>query len=151
MQVCGKCSTPKPLEQFWRNRRRKNGRCSVCIECRSTQNQKRYAENRASILEADRNRYHKDPSKSREKHLKRKYGITIEDYNKLKTKQGCRCAVCNSHESIEKNGVFQVDHCHETGAVRGLLCVRCNFMIGYSRDNHETLRSAADYLESCRK
>jgi hypothetical protein len=61
-------------------------------------------------------------------------------------KQGNMCAICCTPKtaSIKR---FAVDHCHSSGRVRGILCARCNSILGHSRDNIETLKAAIRYLE----
>jgi hypothetical protein len=61
--------------------------------------------------------------------------------------QNRRCAICTIALSLEGK-TTNIDHCHRTGKIRGLLCVLCNWLIGHARDNPKTLRSAAAYLES---
>lgn len=75
-----------------------------------------------------------------------KYGITHNEYLGLLAAQDNSCAVCEvPAEELERR--LAVDHCHITGAVRGLLCTRCNMGLGYFRDRSEVLRKAAEYLE----
>lgn len=88
----------------------------------------------------------------RDWHLRTKFGITLDQYNAMLEAQGGVCATCKSDEVFinPKTGEPQdlcVDHDHETGVVRGLLCVGCNRGIGYFRDSPEKLKAAADYLE----
>lgn len=89
--------------------------------------------------------------RSRKAHLKNTYGLSIEDYTEMLIKQDYKCAICNQKEvSKTKTGDIKplsVDHCHETGKVRALLCNACNFMIGFSRDDCDNLRNAIAYLE----
>ena len=92
-------------------------------------------------------RYWKNPTAERERHLVRKYGVTLTDYASMLASQDGECAVCGK----KQERAFDVDHDHATGAVRGLLCTSCNRMIGHSGDSPERLRSAAAYLESFRK
>lgn len=73
-----------------------------------------------------------------------KYGLTLDDYNVLLDAQDGQCAICPAKPS---NRVLAVDHCHETGRVRALLCGACNLGLGNFRDNPERLRRAAEYLE----
>jgi len=80
--------------------------------------------------------------KHQEKQLLKRYGLSIEDKEKLLASQDGKCAVCR--------GPFDkicVDHNHKNGEVRGLLCRCCNWLLGNSRDNPTTLRRGADYLE----
>lgn len=84
--------------------------------------------------------------------LQRKFGISTERYEEIKKSQDGKCAVCKCEESFinKRSGVLQelsVDHCHNMMSVRGLLCVRCNRMLGYARDNLDILQSAMEYLK----
>jgi hypothetical protein len=89
---------------------------------------------------------HKD--KTREGFLRRKYGISLADFDSMATAQGGRCAICGTGEPGGNYGNLHVDHCHETGAVRGLLCTRCNTGIGLLRESPVALRAAAAYIEA---
>ena len=73
----------------------------------------------------------------------RKYGISLDDFLQMATEQENKCAICGCY-SIDN---LAIDHCHETHVVRGLLCGFCNMMLGSAKDNIQTLRNAADYLE----
>jgi hypothetical protein len=77
--------------------------------------------------------------------LRNAYGISLEEYdNMLESQLGC-CAICAM--TPEKNGRrLDVDHCHETGRVRGLLCASCNLGIGKFKDNPSLLAEAIKYL-----
>jgi hypothetical protein len=84
-------------------------------------------------------------NKVKNKNLSYKYGISIEDYNKLfEQQEGC-CAICDKHQQEFKKAL-SVDHCHDTGKVRGLLCQHCNSVLGLSKDNIEVLQAAINYL-----
>ncbi len=72
----------------------------------------------------------------------RKYGISPDVYRTLYERQCGVCAVCQSAQA----GV--VDHDHDSGAPRGLLCPRCNLLLGHAKDSPVRLRAAADYLEN---
>lgn len=77
--------------------------------------------------------------------LKKNYGITIEEYDALFEKQGKCCAICRADNPQWSKG-WHVDHCHQKGHVRGILCHKCNLMVGLAGDDPDTLRAAADYL-----
>jgi hypothetical protein len=81
----------------------------------------------------------------RETLLKSKFGITCEDYEELLEAQGGVCRICGRKCSTGRR--LAVDHDHNTGIVRGLLCLHCNVAIGYLEDDPERLRRAAEYLE----
>ena len=87
----------------------------------------------------------------REAHLRHRYGISLAEYERLLAEQGGACAVCKQPPSSANtrahwNGKLCVDHCHDGGHVRGLLCNDCNLAVGYGK-TPEVLRSAAQYLE----
>ena len=82
--------------------------------------------------------------------LRRKYGITVAEYETLRAAQADLCLICDQPEATINRGIPQqlaVDHDHNTGRVRGLLCIRCNMMIGGAKHDPAILRSAIAYLE----
>jgi hypothetical protein len=76
----------------------------------------------------------------------RKYGITGPSLYALTEAHGGRCALCGTEQPGGK-GDWHVDHCHDSGEVRGLLCHRCNVGLGNFRDDARLLRAAANYVE----
>ena len=79
--------------------------------------------------------------------LKQKHGITLDEYNQMfAEQQGC-CVICNKHQS-EFNQALHVDHNHETGKIRGLLCVNCNTGLGRFMDSQALLHKALAYLRA---
>lgn len=78
-------------------------------------------------------------------HLKTTYSITTDDYNDMFIEQGGCCAICGTHQSKLKK-ILRVDHCHETGRVRGLLCDGCNIALSRMKDNINILQNAIKYL-----
>jgi hypothetical protein len=78
-------------------------------------------------------------------HLRRTFGLTLEEYEQLLAAQGGRCAICRSEPGKIS---LHVDHDHETGKVRGLLCFRCNGGAGQFKEDVELLARAIDYLDS---
>lgn len=81
---------------------------------------------------------------------KRRYNITLEDYNEMLVAQGHCCAICSCGSWESRDGRLHVDHDHQTGEVRGLLCYKCNVGLGSFQDDPAGLRAAADYLERSR-
>jgi hypothetical protein len=78
--------------------------------------------------------------------LKRNYGITVEEFDAMLLSQNGRCACCFS-DSPGQWGTFHVDHCHDSGAIRGLLCQSCSTGIGKLGDSIEGLERALTYLK----
>lgn len=131
-------------------RYRENHRTEIADRARQ-----RRAENPDHAREIQRKSHHKrqQSPEFRERrwraHLKRVHGITPERYDALHTAQGGLCAICRHPETTQRNGVTKrlaVDHCHETGNIRGLLCASCNVLLGHGRDDTALLRAAIDYL-----
>jgi hypothetical protein len=81
----------------------------------------------------------------RKSYLKRRYGITIAEYDRMFAEQGGVCAICGQRRPEERT--LHVDHDHETGVIRGLLCFRCNNALGDFREEYELFQRAADYLD----
>lgn len=90
------------------------------------------------------------------KFIKSKYGLTIEDYNLLLSDQKGKCYICGNEETsydakTKKVKSLSIDHNHKTGKVRGLLCSRCNALIGYAKEDIKILESAIKYINKYEK
>jgi hypothetical protein len=90
----------------------------------------------------NKNRYYEY---TREIHIKRKYGLSLEQYNQMFEDQNGKCVICD-YKFGQKKGDCYVDHCHETSVVRGLLCQNCNTGLGNFKDKPERINKAAEYL-----
>ena len=108
-----------------------------------------YKQNKERHLQKNKEWAQNNPDKVRNKQLMYKYGITLDDFNKMLEEQDFSCALCGTKDA-GRNGTFNVDHCHETGKVRSLLCHSCNTGLGKFQDNPELLRKAAGYVEQHR-
>ena len=125
MQTCNRCNIEKDWSMFHKDKYRKSGYSYTCSECsRSTKKKE-------------------DPYKARVRHIRFKYGMSVEDYDKLYQDQEGKCAICGSNGQT----VLYIDHCHSTNDVRGLLCQPCNSGLGMFKDNPELLNSAIAYLK----
>lgn len=89
-----------------------------------------------------------DPQYGRIRSLRR-YGMTLDDYDVLLKQQKGVCAICGNSPKKGKN--LHIDHDHNTGVIRGLLCFRCNFGLSYFGENVDTLEKAFKYLKSSNK
>jgi hypothetical protein len=126
MKFCRSCGLWKEFSEFNKSKRRKDGCFFYCRECQCKKARDRYNEQRK-----DPEWYRLEQQKERDRHLRRTFGITSEDFNQMLEKQSGGCAICLITEC--KSGVaFAVDHCHTTGAIRGLLCRDCNTSLGLS-------------------
>lgn len=88
--------------------------------------------------------YMYNKTKCRASFIKRKYGITLDDYKTMLNAQGDVCKICGQPNS-EKKPLF-IDHDHKTGCVRGILCATCNAGLGCFKDNPELFQKAISYL-----
>ena len=126
MKVCKSCSKSLPLESFGPYPKSRDGLTYSCKPCLAEYSRRFRGENRASCRRSE---------------LKYKYGITPEQYDEMWKAQGEGCAICGSDRKP------RIDHCHQTGRVRGILCDTCNRGLGMLGDNLETLRNVVQYLE----
>lgn len=117
-----------------------------CKECNKQKAKNWHYDNHERSKEARRAYSKNNPETVRRLNYKRKYGITLEQYNQILEAQGGVCAGCGGVERRAATGNLAVDHNHETGEVRGLLCSNCNRALGLLGDSIETLKSLADYL-----
>ncbi len=143
MKQCSKCSQEQPLDNFLIDKRR-GIPYSMCKSCRRE---------KAKLWRAKRPDYEKlvyarSKEKTRERHLLRKYGVSLAQYAEMLDQQKGACAICLTPEAKQFKAVLHVDHCHITGEVRGLLCRGCNHMLGVVRDDVKLLHRAVDYLSS---
>lgn len=147
---CSACKTYKSTDQFHKNDKNKNGVSGKCKECTSIYDMARRGN---PIPKKDNYKFKvpkSDPSYMRRKALKRDHGISLEEFEEMEKNQNFVCAICGNKESSKgKNTVvmnLSVDHCHNTGKIRGLLCTKCNWGIGLIQDNPKLLLNAAKYL-----
>ena len=123
-----------------RNRKRK-----IDPELRRQQQRRSRLTNKEQHLCRQRQWRESNPDKVQNARLKNKFGITLSDYNETLKSQGGVCAVCSNQCSAGRS--LAVDHNHDTGQTRGLLCSTCNRGLGYFKDRVELLRAAIIYLE----
>ena len=96
--------------------------------------------------DAQNRRRERDPRGTKDRRLRRAFGITVEMWETMFAAQGFCCAICGAAEPGTKQG-WHTDHCHITHVVRGILCHHCNLTIGSAKDDVVRLRAAIDYLE----
>jgi hypothetical protein len=140
-RVCTSCKAEKNLETaFYKQppsrKTHGGGYLHSCKECVLKRNKKSSQKNKKRIWENK---------------LRYRYGITVEEYEKLLKRQGNSCFICKTKNPSQKrklSNYFCVDHCHKTGKVRGLLCSTCNTALGLLGDSKTNLLEAINYL-SC--
>lgn len=156
VRKCRRCKAIKSCNEFSRHKQRKNGSWSLranCKPCNVLAVGEWYQKHKAHSRRQMRERYRKHASvreRVRNEGLKRTYGITVLQYNQMLEAQENKCAICGMDQS-EFPRRFDVDHCHDTGTIRGLCCIRCNRGIGLLQDSPKILRAAADHIEKHKK
>jgi hypothetical protein len=136
MKICSNCVQEKPLVEFNLRSKNSDARQSMCKVCESEKARERYLGKRKERIK-----------KQRIVNISNKYGVTIQDYNEMFESQNGCCAICDSHEIGRKGAkYFNIDHCHNSGKVRGLLCHNCNIILGKIDDSKDWLNRAIEYL-----
>lgn len=154
MKKCNKCKRPKNESCFSKSRKAKDGLQGTCKVC-DKDRQKKYKQTpqgRKNKRLGDK-RYRKTKKgklTNRKARLKDRFGLTLKEYDQMFEAQGGVCAICGKKETAKNRYGLKhlaVDHNHETKQVRGLLCDKCNLVIGWAKDDKERLLKAALYLE----
>jgi hypothetical protein len=162
---CSKCGEVKPLSEFHRGQGRGGVRadCKVCFRARrkalydadpdlrreAADRVARWRVDNADYYRARREEYQKTEAyrrSLRQTHLKKKYGISLDEYERLLEAQDGGCAIC--YRPPRDDISLHVDHDHETGFIRGLLCFPCNNALGLMKDDPDRLRAALRYLDT---
>lgn len=136
-KVCTKCKIEKSLDEFHKNSQQKSGYNPSCKNCKNKKNNEQWNSLPFKIRH----------EKARERQLKYRYGITLEQYYALLKEQNFVCAICKRAHKAWRGSYLTVDHCHNTGEIRGLLCGSCNAALGKFDDNPELLINAYIYLQ----
>jgi hypothetical protein len=141
-KTCTVCKQSKPLGDYYNFKKSKDGKSWRCKEC-----------DKNTTIDSRRRRYEKSRVQQRVAQRKSKYGLTDEMFKELFSSQKGLCACCSvpldeSFSVHHARNKLVVDHCHETGIVRGLVCTMCNKGIGLLGDNAEGLYKAYTYLQT---
>jgi hypothetical protein len=143
MKTCSRCNTEQPDTEFYPSSyRRKDGTRALSSWCKTC------TKNESASYQKE------NPGKVREwgwrKHIKKKYGMTADLYQKMFQAQNGTCAICNQQEThLYRNkqiGYLAIDHDHATGKIRELLCFNCNTGLGRFNDDQQLLSNAIEYL-----
>lgn len=138
MKVCTKCKENKPLSDFQKQKNTRDGLRYDCRTCHVKTTQEWYQRNRDKVRAGQKTEDAR--IKRRNRLMRKRYGITAEQYQSLLDKQQYRCAICRRHQD-EFDKFLALDHNHKTGAPRELLCFGCNHGIGWFRDEPEVLEA----------
>lgn len=133
-KLCPECGQVKPLSEFHRPPSWKGRPQTYCKPCALARNKTWREENKERRFVYQR-----------ERKLLASYGIGLYEYESLLEAQGGLCAVCKESPGTR---LLDVDHCHVRGEVRGLLCNRCNRVLGHANDDTDLLRKLIAYVET---
>lgn len=162
MKLCKKCDPQqmKPLSEFHKSKHHSSGVNSCCKSCANKNGKKHYTNNKERTLKNNKiyrseniqeikqkKKKYRLKYITREKELKliNKYGMSLEDYAKMLEMCDHVCSICKTHTTKRS---LAVDHDHITGEIRGLLCGKCNVILGLCHDNPVILLQAVEYLNS---
>ena len=143
---CSRCKKEKPLRAFTKREKSKDGYRGTCKECRHD-DRKKWLKNGGNVLDAKIAREYRKTKKANKARLCRLYDITPEEWQRMFDKQEGKCLICETHQSDLKQ-TLNVDHCHETGIVRGLLCGPCNQALGIMKDNRNIVLRMVKYIDN---
>jgi hypothetical protein len=146
MKRCPKCKQVKSYDEFYKRKDMKDGYSCWCKKCtnESCKNwNKKFPNKHRERCEKYRKNHPEQNKTSELKHRFSKYGITIEDYNRMVENQNGVCAICGN----SSKRMLDVDHDHLTNRNRGLLCGNCNKGIGLFKDDINILQKAIKYLK----
>ena len=163
MKKCKKCGAEKPLDDFYRAAGMRDGHRNECKVCDLAAKHERYMADPAKAMARVKRWQQANPDRvsatqrarrarpeikraDRARHLRNKYGVTIEQYDDLLASQGGGCAICGREPRPDIS--LHLDHDHESGQLRGILCFRCNNALGDFDDDMSLLRAAVRYIES---
>jgi len=158
-KTCRICGETKPLDDFYKMAGMRDGHRNECKRCNLAQRRDRYDSRKAvegvqRWREANperyanyRREYAARPERRRamrDLYYRRTFGISADDFDALLEAQGGGCAVCG--QKPDREASLHLDHCHETGAIRGICCLSCNQGLGKFREDPDLLEAAARYL-----
>lgn len=150
VKECVRCNEVKPLAEFIPRKDRKTPYRNYCKDCDSKRRKELYNKK----VEYERKQAKKRHWENREvlvkemrlRRLKARYGITVQQYEDLLKSQNYCCPICLLHQDDHRQNMH-VDHDHETGEIRGLLCAICNRYFTGSQRTEEKFQRAIDYLK----
>jgi hypothetical protein len=162
---CNTCLELKPLADFYGSAGMRDGHRGDCKDCNREASKRRRAANRQAAIErtqqwrrenperyrAYRTEYNARPERKRrmrDAYYRRTFGISADEVDRLIAAQGGVCAICGT--TPEREASWHVDHCHQSGRVRGVLCLNCNQGLGKLGESPELLERAAAYLRASR-
>ena len=158
---CNRCGEVKSTSLFYRHKHTKDGFLGQCKACVSIANKETYernkesnrayardyhSKNREACKQKMRERYAANKEIYRARALDNSVGKGASDFYRAEIAKSDKCRICKIAETDAPKGRLAVDHCHDTGEFRGLLCDKCNTAIGLLQDDISNLTAAIEYL-----
>lgn len=141
---CPSCDQWKVLDEFHKWNKGLYGASRYCKLCSNEKARRNHVENRAKGTDG----WDKHREGYRDRYYKKYYGISLQEFEEKFLQQDCKCAICEVLLDIDEDSrKAHLDHCHESGKIRGILCVNCNQGIGSMKENIFILNKAIMYLE----
>lgn len=150
IRTCVTCGEGKHLVDFPKNKLCTYGRSNTCRACTNKACRKHVAKKKKDNPDFVARRY-----LSQEKQRAKRYGLTVEELHELHRQADGVCQICGNKPNKDGRpkdrgnsaNILNIDHCHTTGKVRGLLCSRCNITLGVLEEDPELMRKMAEYIE----
>ena len=163
---CTVCGVLKPLDEFHGASAMRDGHRNECKACTKELRRAHYEANRQRYIEAAQRWQERNPERTaayqaeyrsrperkramRDLYYRRTYGISADEVDAMLEAQGGGCAICG--RKPDRPASMHLDHDHETGHLRGILCIDCNHGIGKLRDDPDLLLAAVEYLRRTRR
>lgn len=150
-RCCNTCKKTKSLDNFHKDSKATSGvsyRCKDCAKKASKDwrglNPEKSREKIKELFLLNKDKYY---NSHKDRQLEKKYSITRESYEQMLHDTGGQCRICSRVFGTRAYTKPVIDHCHETGKTRGLICRQCNIGLGAFRDNTDALTNAIKYLE----
>jgi len=131
-KTCTRCGISKPLTEFYKRKNRPSGVISECKDC---------------TIARSRARYEGAKDEINDKRAAKLYGIDYAEVVKMRANSDGICQCCG-RPGLHHHKRLVIDHDHSTGEVRGLICSRCNSILGFAQDDLQTLKNLVSYLEN---
>lgn len=150
MKQCTVCKEEKPISEYFKHCIGSKGQIiykPACKQCSNEKSRNRYhkltKEERSKRNRINREKMGKDYFKNWK--LEKQYGMSLEEYNFMLSEQNHLCYICD--KSFDENTTAHVDHNHETGETRKILCVNCNTAIGLAKEDATIMKKMIKYIE----
>ena len=131
-KTCTNCGESKPVSDFYKRKNRPGGLVSECKCCTISRNRSRYEGRKEEI---------------NDKRAAKLYNLTYDEVVRMRQEANGICKCCG-RAGLHHHKRLVIDHDHTTGQVRGLICSRCNSILGFAQDDLSTLKNLVSYLEN---